>query len=324
MARVPSIGRQVELMINQSDLAKGLGQSKKTQREQSKYKGENKHNVSDRVHTVDQLNNIRRELTNFGKYIKDKHNIKEIKDMTSEHLKEYLNNKVTENNLSKRYTSNLFSYFRKSTLLDGINFKASELDKMKANIREQAKENIQSTRAYTPKEEKKIFDNINPKYKEPIEFLREIGTRAGTITNIKFTDKTKNELTNPKNFNNFLKQEKESLGLKGQDKLSFITKDNSFVYVEKGGKMNIRESLSQATIDKIKNHQKDGVYQVSYNTLLYNYKTAIEQVGLDYRGGLHSLRHSAVQEDKLNGLTDEEISSKTGHVRKEITKTYYR
>jgi hypothetical protein len=324
MARVASIGRQIQLMINQSELTKGLGQSKREQRENSDYKGENKHNVSNQVHTIDQLNNIKRELTNFGKYVKDKHGIKEIKNMTAEHLKEYLTNRVTEDNLSKRYTSNLFSYFRKSTLLDGVNFKATELDKIKTSIREQAKENIQSTRAYTAKEEKKIFDNINPKYKEPIEFLRETGTRAGTITNIKFIDKTKNELTNPKHFDKFLKQEKESLGLKGQDKLSFITKDNSFVYVEKGGKMNTRENLSQATIDKIKNYQKDGVYQVSYDTLLYNYKTAIEQAGLDYRGGLHSLRHSAIQEDKLNGLTDEEISLKTGHVRTEITKTYYR
>jgi hypothetical protein len=79
MARVASIGRQIQLMINQSELTKGLGQSKREQRENSDYKGENKHNVSNQVHTIDQLNNIKRELTNFGKYVKDKHGIKEIK-----------------------------------------------------------------------------------------------------------------------------------------------------------------------------------------------------------------------------------------------------
>jgi len=172
MARLPSIGRQVQLILRQHG---GIGESKLESRNSSGLvSAENGHKVSDKFHSIKSTKNARDNLTNLGKYAKEHY---QIKNMTLIN-REVVENWIKDKNISYNTASNYLSEINK--VHEHLNITREEVKELRAELRQDLKSNNLESRAY------KHLDKIQlPAKSQPaFELQRDYGLRISATKHI--------------------------------------------------------------------------------------------------------------------------------------------
>jgi len=139
MARVESIGRQVNNIISQVN---GIGISKAETRAESGILAENGHKVSNLVHSYKSLDNLRDDLTNLGKYAKAKHNIKEMREINANVVREWIQSKDITYNTASNYLSEI------NKVAEHLNITREEIKDLRVELKDTLRENEKTSRAY--------------------------------------------------------------------------------------------------------------------------------------------------------------------------------
>ena len=241
MARAQAIGYQVNQIIKAHN---GIRESKMQSRATSGLKGQNNHNISDKFHSYKSLDNVRRELTDLGKFAKKEYKIKDMSNITKEVVQEWIKSKDITYKTASNYLSNIYK------VADHFSINRAEIKE----IREELKQTIsktpplaKETRAY------KYLDKIklqNPRADVAFRLQRDYGLRVKEATHI--------------NLNRQLK-------------------DNILEVQGKGGKI-IHKELDKNLVKEIKELSQNGIFKIAQRTYAYQLKQGIEATGQVYNG----------------------------------------
>lgn len=184
MARVPSMGRQVELALKEIS---GIGESKKSRREELGQRSiESNQLISDKIHSFKTMTNIRRELTDLAKYAKQEHEIKELSEINIDIVKDWLDSKTIQFETASNYLSNLNKV---STFL---NITPKETLEVRKELSETLARGNLGPRAYKDLDTLKI----NPVSEPAFQLQRDHGLRKGAAIHVNLTKQLdKNILT---------------------------------------------------------------------------------------------------------------------------------
>lgn len=171
MARVKSIGRQVEELLNQKS---GIGESKLQARNTSGLTSLESHQkISPKIHSYKSLSNIRNELTNLGKFAKSELGIREIKDIDITVVKAWLEQK----NINYRTASNYLSNLNKVS--DALSLQKSEIATLRQTLQQTLAKPQLTTRAYDL-----THVQIAPRSEIPYTLQKEYGLRVSASIRI--------------------------------------------------------------------------------------------------------------------------------------------
>lgn len=171
MARLKSIGRQVEELLNQKS---GIGESKLESRNfHNQTSLENGQKISPKIHSYKSLSNIRTELTSLGKFAKDELGIREIKDIDITAVKSWLAEKTIGYRTASNYLSNL------NKVSDALSLNSSEIKSLREELSKTLDRPANQTRAYDLSQVK-----INPRSEIPFLLQKEYGLRVAVAIRI--------------------------------------------------------------------------------------------------------------------------------------------
>jgi site-specific recombinase XerC len=277
VARAGSINYQVGNIIKAHN---GIGQSKLESRNSSGLtSAESGHKVSDKFHSYKSLDNVRNDLKNLGNYAKNVHGIKDMSKIDANVVKDWIESKEISYNTASNYLSEL------NKVHEHLNISREEIKEMRAEFRQELRENKLETRAYNKLDSVQLPDKSQPAF----ELQRDYGLRVSAASHI-----------------NIAKQ------LNG----------NTLIYQEKGGKWSEKE-LSPTLASKIRENSINGKYELNYNTYRDQLQKELEKTGQKYNG-THGIRHSYAQNQLEAGKSKQEVSESMGHSRLEITNVYIR
>ena len=171
MARVKSIGRQVEELLNRKN---GIGKSKRETRNFfNRTSLESGQKISPLIHSYKSLANIRTELTALGKYAKEEFGIREIKDIDITVVKAWL----AEKDINIRTASNYLSDLNKVS--DVLAFTPAEIKTLRDELKTTLPNPPYQTRAYDLSRVE-----INPRSEVSYLLQKEYGLRVSAATRI--------------------------------------------------------------------------------------------------------------------------------------------
>jgi len=171
MARAGSINYQVSNIIKEIN---GIGKSKLESRNESGLLAESGHKVSDLVHSYKSLDNIRGELTNLAKFAKEHHQQKDMSQINSTIVKDWIKSKEVSYSTASNYLSNI------NKASDFLNIKRSEVKELRAEFRAELPKQELGTRSY--KNLNKI--ELPPRSQPAFELQRDYGLRVSASTHI--------------------------------------------------------------------------------------------------------------------------------------------
>jgi len=278
--------------------ANGINQSKVEARNSSNQIGENGHKVSDKAHSIKEVQNLRSVTTQYINFVKENYAGKVAGNINADSAKAFLEAKATEvkGSTLNTYTS-LMQKVSDNLNKDGIgNLNRQDIQSIKQELKEDyslSKEHI--NRAY---ENAQAIQNEmrNTTMSLSADLQAEAGLRANDAIN---SDKWQ------------------------------INSDNTLTINDsKGGITYTTSPLSPELIERVAEAKEMG-YRANYNEYREALKEAVQSTGQNYTG-THGLRYSFAQERleelKQNGYTEAEakgqVSLEMGHSRLDITNHY--
>lgn len=290
MARAQAIGYQVQKIILEIN---GIGESKLESRNSSGIRSiESGHKISDKVHSIKSITNLRRELTDLGKYAKHELGIKNIAGIDQEAIRSWIESK----NIGYRTASNYLSNLNK--VENYLNITREQIKEIREKISPSLSRPKFETRAYRNLDRLQVPQRAEPAFR----LQRDYGLRPGAAVSCKIIDKPVNKH----------KPDFKGTHLKG----------NTLHYKEKGGKM-AQKTISNELRAVIQKNAQNGVYSINYKTYSRDLEKALANDGQEFNGA-HGIRHTYAQDQLENGKTKQEVSEQMGHTREEITNTYLR
>ncbi len=278
--------------------ANGIGQSKSLLRERSDTAGENGHKVSDKAHSIKEIQNLRTVTTQYVNYIKENYEGKTASNINSDSAKSFLEHKAQE--------------VKGSTL----NTYVSTLSKVADNL---SKDRIGTLNREQIKE-------IKQELKYNYNLSKEHNNRA--YSNV---EAIKNEMQHSTMY--LSTQLQAETGLRASDAINSekwtINNDNTMtISGSKGGLTYTTAPLNNNLVSQVQEAIKNG-YKANYEEYREALKQAILSTNQAYNG-THGLRYSfaqsRIEELKNNGYTQDEARGQTslelGHSRLEITNHY--
>ena len=274
--------------------ANGIGISKSQQRIESGLKGQNGHRITDKAHSIKEMQNLRSVTKQYINFVKENYSGKIADNINSNTVKDFIHSKAET--------------VQPSTL----NTYISTLAKMSDNL---AKDNIGSTsreEITNIRNEVDTFKNhVDRSYADPISIINEMKDTPYSLSS---------EL-------------QLEAGLRAADSLDSgkwqVNEDNTLtIFGSKGGLDYTTAPLNSDLVERVKEAQEDG-YKVNYSEYREAFKEAVSNTNQDYHG-THGLRYNfaqdRIEELKENGKTEEEAREQTslelGHSRLEITEHY--
>jgi integrase len=288
----------------------GIGESKKSNRNESTYIGENGHKVSDKIHALKTKDQFMRLGTSLLTHQKEHFNKRaDLHNLSREIVESFVNDMI-ERGLKYNSISTYLSQLNKLSIAIGKIrdteeqwrkdkrdplFTPQDIKELRAKAKKEALGSKHVNRAYTNPDA--IGVHMKGKSAISFELQKEYGLRVTAATKI------------------------NAKQLKG---------NNRFEFVNKGGKQQTitLNPLLYKKLEKSVKNGKDG-HLVAYNTYLRDFKHAVKLSGQKYTG-THGLRYTfaqrKLQELRKEGLSDEQakwmISKMMGHKRKSITEYY--
>ena len=171
MARAGSINYQVSNIIKSVN---GIGKSKLESRNESGLKAESGHKVSDLVHSYKSLDNIRGELTNLAKFAKEHHQQKDMSQINSTIIKDWIQSKKVSYSTASNYLSNI------NKVSDFLNIQRSEVKELRAEFRTELPKQELGTRSYKNLDKIQLHERSQPAF----ELQRDYGLRVSASTHI--------------------------------------------------------------------------------------------------------------------------------------------
>ncbi len=278
--------------------ANGIGQSKVEARNASNTTGENGHKVSDKAHSIKEMQNMRSVTTQYVNYVKENYEGKVAGNINTESARAFILNKATE--VGQGTLNTYISILNKVS--DNLN---------KDHIGNLNREAIQSIKNDIKEHIELKSDHVNRAYENAEAIKQEMAHTPFSLSTELQTE----------------------AGLRANDTINSdkwqINQDNTLtIHNSKGGLTYTTAPLSQELINKVEQAKEMG-YKANYTEYREALKEAVESTNQEYNG-THGLRYSFAQnrigELQNNGYTHEEakgqVSLELGHSRLEITKHY--
>lgn len=172
MARPTSIGYQVNEIIRDIN---GIGTSKMESRNESGLVSlESGQKISDKVHSVKSLENLRDDLTNLGKFCKDELGIKDMSQIDADAVQAWLDSK----DISYHTASNYLSEINKVS--EHLSITREEVAQIRQELRETLTNPEKESRAYTKLDKVEMPERSQPAF----ELQRDYGLRVSAATHI--------------------------------------------------------------------------------------------------------------------------------------------
>lgn len=278
--------------------ANGIGISKSKSRDKSDIRAENGHKVSDKAHSIKEVQNMRSITTQYINYIKDNFEGKVSNNINSDSAKLFLESKAQTvgSGTLNTYVSTM------NKIVDNLN---------KDSIGDLSREDIKSIKNDLKENYSLSSNHENRAYFDALSI--------------------KNEMNNtPFSVSADLQHE---VGLRASDSLDSskwrINDDNTLtIEGSKGGITYQTKPLSDDLLQKVA-EAKEMNYKANYTEYKDTLKQAVESTGQEWNG-THGLRYNFAQERVLElreqGYTESEANGITslnmGHSRLEITQHY--
>ena len=274
--------------------ANGIGISKSQQRIESGLKGQNGHRITDKAHSIKEMQNLRSVTKQYINFVKENYSGKIADNINSNTVKDFIHSKAET--------------VQPSTL----NTYISTLAKMADNMAKDSIGSLNRTDITNLRNEVNTYKNWeNRAYDNPQAIVNEMRDTPYSLS----------------------AELQLEAGLRATDSLDSskwtINEDNSLtIHGSKGGLDYTTTPLNNDLIDKIREAQEDG-YKANYSEYREAFKEAVTATGQDYNG-THGLRYNfaqdRIEELKNEGRTEEEARAITslemGHSRLEITEHY--
>lgn len=274
--------------------ANGIGISKTETRANSGLVGQNGHRITDKAHSIKEMQNLRSVTKQYINFVKENYSGKVANNINADSAKAFIQHKAQE-----VATSTLNTYI-------------STLAKVSDNL---VKDNIGSLQ----RTDITNLRNEHDTYKVHID--RAYENPQAIVENMRDT---------PYSLSTELQLE---AGLRAADSLDSskwsINQDNSLtIHGSKGGLDYTTAPLNNDLIDRVREAQEND-YKANYSEYREAFKEAVTATNQDYTG-THGLRYNfaqdRIEELKNEGKTEEEARSQTslemGHSRIEITEHY--
>lgn len=278
--------------------ANGINESKSHSRERSDKVGANGHKVSDKAHSIKEVQNMRSITTQYINYVKDNYEGKVAHNINSDSAKSFIESKANE-----------VSGGTLNTYISTMNKIADNLNK--DNIGTLSRENIQDIKNDIKENHNLSSTHENRAYNDPISIRNEMSHTPFSLS------ADLQHLT----------------GLRASDCIDSskwtINEDNSLtISGSKGGITYQTAILSQNIIDRV-SEAKEMNYKANYTEYKDTLKQAVQSTEQEW-SGTHGLRYNFAQERvselKEQGYTQAQAHGQTslemGHSRLEITKHY--
>jgi hypothetical protein len=278
--------------------ANGIGQSKSEARANSGLKGANGHNVSDKAHSIKEVQNMRSVTTQFVNFVNENYDGKVANNINADSAKAFLEAKAQE-----------ISGGSLNTYVSTMNKIADNLQK--DGIGDLSREVIQDIKSDLKEAYSLHSEHINRAYED--------------------TQAIKDEMQNtPYALSADLQHE---AGLRADDAINSgkwsVNEDNTLtVHDSKGGIDYTTTHLSDELIQRVGEAIENG-YNANYSEYRETLKEAVEATGQEW-SGTHGLRYNFAQERveelRENGHSEDEArgitSLEMGHSRLDITDHY--
>lgn len=272
----------------------GIGTSKSQARNNSSLKGQNGHNVSDKAHSIKEMQNMRTVTTQYVNFVKENYEGKVAGNINAESARAFIALKA------------------ETVASSTLNTYISTMTKVSDNLN---KDNIGSLNRDDIKEIKQDFNtskNEENRAYQNTEAIKEV-MRDTTMS-----------------ISSDLQAE---AGFRVHDAINSskwtINNDNTItINGSKGGIEYTTRALNNETIQRAREAQENG-YKANYTEYREALKQGVERSGQEYKG-THGLRYNfaqaRVEELKSSGYTNDEakaqVSLEMGHSRIDITDHY--
>ncbi len=280
--------------------ANGIGESKREARVNSKIKGENGHKVSDKAHSIKEVQNMRSTTTQYINYIKENCSGKLSQNINAQSAKGFIISKLENGNWKGSTANTNISTMNK--IVDNL---------QKDNIGLLTRNDIKKIKTEIKQDYNLSKIHVNRAYLDPKSIIE---IMKNTIMSISAT----------------LQHE---AGLRSDDAINSnkwtINKDNTItVSGSKGGIQYTTKPLNTKTIQRATEAKKMS-YKANYGEYREALKEAVEQTNQRWNG-THGLRYNFAQERieelKNNEYADDEAKGQTslemGHSRLDIVYNY--
>ena len=278
--------------------ANGIGISKSKTRDKSDIRAENGHKVSDKAHSIKEIQNLRSITTQYINYVKENFEGKVSNNINSDSAKSFLESKAQTvgGGTLNTYISTM------NKIVDNLN---------KDNIGNLSREDMKSIKNDLKEEYSLSSTHINRAYQDPLSI--------------------RNEMNNtPFSLSADLQHES---GLRASDSLDSskwtINEDNTLTITESKGGITYQTTPISDDLLKKAVEAKEMNYKANYTEYKEALKEAVKASGQEWNG-THGLRYNFAQERVLElreqGYTESEAngiaSLNMGHSRLDITKHY--
>ena len=278
--------------------ANGIGQSKSQSRNSSNIRGENGHKVSDKAHSIKEVQNLRSITTQYINYVKENYEGKVAGNINTDSAKSFLEEKSQE-----------VSGGTLNTYISTLNKVADNLNK--DHIGNLSREAIKDIKDDIKEHTGLQTEHINRAYDNPEAIKEQMQHSTMSIS----------------------AELQHEAGLRASDSIDSskwtINNDNTLtIQGSKGGLTYMTAPLSNKLIQKT-TEAKEMNYKANYTEYKEDLKEAVEETGQNWNG-THGLRYSFAQERveelKNQGYTKDQANGQTslemGHSRLDITDHY--
>ena len=278
--------------------AQGLGNSKTVSKINSEVIAQSGHKISDRVHSVASLQNLRSVTKQYLSYVRENHKGRVLSNLSKETMKEFLKNKDISSSSLNTYISTA------GKLADSLK---------RLNITSITREDIHSIRNEFKKEGINLSkEHTNRAYHSTDKIIANMQTSTSFSLSVNLSVRVGLRISDATNSAKWKLNEDNTLTIfKSKNGLNYTT-------------VQLDSKLANEVSEAIKDGYK--IDKTEYSTAL---KEAVERTGQEFNGS-HGLRYSFAQERyaelKGYGYTKSEalaeISLNMGHSRSEISLLY--
>lgn len=281
-----------------SKAAEGLGNSKTLARSKSEVIAQSGHKISDRVHSISSLQNLRTVTKQYINYLKENHKGRVLDNVSKETMKDFLKSKDIKGGSLNTYIS---TAGKLTDSLNRLNVSKISRDDIYTIRNELKQEGINLSKEYRNRSyanTEKIVEHMreNSPYGLAATLQKEAGLRIDDLSSSKWQ----------------------------------INDDNTLTIMQSKNGLNYTTcTLNNKTISEVKEAKIDG-YKIDKTQYSIALKEAVEQAGDEWTGS-HGMRYSFAQE-RMQELVHEydythsealaEISLNMGHSRSEISLHY--
>ena len=279
--------------------AQGIGQSKSQARNTSNIIGENGHKVSDKAHSIKEMQNLRSVATQYVKFVKENYAGKVAGNINAESAKAFLENKATE---VKGSTLNTYTSLMQK-VSDNLN--KDHIGNLNRQDIQSIKQELKESYSLSKEHMNRAYDNTQAIQNEMRQTTMSLSTDLQVEAGLRVDDSLNSSKWN-------------------------INPDNTLTINDsKGGITYTTAPISNELIERVQEAKEMG-YKANYTEYREALKEAVQSTGQNYTG-THGLRYSFAQ-DRMERLRETglytrneikgQVSLEMGHSRLDITNHY--